>query len=229
MTREDMMRELELLPVWQLRAPVIGAELKAIDRVSTQQDAGLSQHLLSIQNAPQVNIGDQPPKPEQSPDIQVKLEGETSKDSLESIKELSEISILVAIEPPTFTFIASEDSECLFVLPSAAISLEELRLFENICKVLRIKTKPSETSSDILASITDVLPKLLLVMGETASQVILQSSEPIVSLRDKPHELQGVALIATYGLPHLLQNPADKAKVWRDLCMGLQILQELKA
>jgi hypothetical protein len=228
MTREDMMRELELLPVWQLRASAIGTELKDIDRVSTQQDAGLSQHLVSKQNAPQVNIGAQAPDPEQSRDIQVKLEVETPKDSLENIEEPSEISRLVAIESPTFTHVASEDSEYLFVLPSAAMSLEELRLFQNICKALRIKTKPSETSSDILALITDVQPKLLLVMGETTSRSVLQSSEPIVSLRDKPHQLQGIALIATYGLSHLLQNPADKAKVWRDLCIGLQILQDLK-
>ena len=205
MTREDMMRELELLPVWQSRAPAPEvAIINDVGRDLTRQDVGLN------------------------PDLQVQLVEEMPKDSLGIIEEPLEVLTLVAIEPPTFTHIASENGEYLFVLPSAAMSAEELQLFQNICKALRIKTKPAETSSDILASIKDMQAKLLIAMGEATAQAILQSAEPIAHLSGKLHQLHGVTLIATYDLPHLLQNPADKAKVWRDLCMGLQILQDLK-
>ena len=205
MTREDMMRELELLPVWQSRAPAADMPaLNDVGRVLTRQDIGLK------------------------PDLQVQLVEVVPQDLVENEKKLSEVSIPVAVELPIFTHIASENGEYLFVLPNTAMSAEEFQLFQNICKALRIKTKPAETSSDILASINDVQAKLLIVMGEAAAQMILQSSESIAHLRDKLHQLHGVTLIATYDLPHLLQNPADKAKVWRDLCMGLQILQDLK-
>lgn len=205
MTREDMMRELELLPVWQSRAPVPEVQtISDVGRALARQDVGLK------------------------PDPQVQLVEEMPKDSLDNIEEPLEVLTLVAIEPPTFTHIASENGEYLFVLPSAAMTAEELELFQNICKALRIKTKSVETTTDISVSINDAQAKLLIVMGETAAQMLLQSAEPIARLRGKLHQQYGVTLITTYDLPHLLQNPVDKAKVWRDLCMGLQILQDLK-
>ena len=205
MTREDMMRELELLPVWQLRTPATEVlAIKDTSRVLARNDVELT------------------------PDLQVQLVESVVKEPLENPGESPEALTLVSIEPPTFTHIASEDGEYLFVLPSAAMSADELQLFQNICKALRVKTKPAENSFDILSSINDVQTKLLIVMGEAVAQIILQSTEPITHLSGKLHQLHGVTLIATYDLPHLLQNPADKAKVWRDLCMGLQILQDLK-
>ena len=205
MAREDMMRELELLPVWQSRAPAPEvAAIKDASRVLTPQDLELK------------------------PGLQVQVEVAVVKDSLVNIEESSDTLTPVPIESPTLSYIASENGEYLFVLPNAAMSAEELQLFQNIGKALRIKTKPAEISSDILTSINDVQAKLLVVMGEAAAQMILQSAEPITHLSGKLHQLHGVTLIATYDLLHLLQNPADKAKVWRDLCMGLQILQDLK-
>jgi uracil-DNA glycosylase len=205
MTREDMMRELELLPVWQSRAPAPEVPaIKDASRVLTPQDIELK------------------------PDMQVQVEDVVVKDSLVNIEESSDTLTPLPIESPTLTYIASENGEYLFVQPNAAMSADELQLFQNICKALRIKNKPAENSSDVLASIKDVQAKLLVVMGEAAAQMILQSAEPITHLSGKLHQLHGVTLIATYDLLHLLQNPADKAKVWRDLCMGLQILQDLK-
>ena len=224
MTREDMMRELELLPVWQSRAPAPEvATITDVGRVSTRQDVGLSQHLISQQN-----IAAEAANSERNRDLQVQLAEVTVEDSLVSLDEYPETLTPVNIEPPTFTHIASDDGECLFVLPSAEMNTEELQLFQNICKALRIKTKPAETSADISESINNMQAKLLVAMGETTAQAILQSAEPIAHLRGKPHQLHGVALVATYDLKYLLQNPADKAKVWNDLCMGLQILQDLK-
>lgn len=205
MTREDMMRELELLPVWQSRMPATEvAAIKDASRVLTPQDLELK-------------LG-----------LQVQVEVVVVKDSLVNIEESSDTLTPVPIESPTLSYIASENGEYLFVLPNAAMSADELQLFQNIGKALRIKTKPAEISSDILASIKDLQAKLLIAMSEAVAQMILQSAEPITHLSGKLHQLHGVTLIATYDLPHLLQNPADKAKVWRDLCMGLQILEDLK-
>ncbi len=205
MTREDMMRELELLPVWQSRAPAPVAEAINIeDQVLVQQDVRLK------------------------PDLEVPLVDVVVEELIANPNESLEILTPVAVEPPIFTHITSEGGEYLFLLPNVAMRADELQLFQNICKALRIKTKPAEASSDILVCISGMQTKLLLVMGEAVAQVILQSTEPIAHLRGTPHQLHGVALVATYGLQHLLQNPADKAKVWRDLCMGFQILQDLK-
>jgi hypothetical protein len=205
MTREDMMRELELLPVWQLRAPASQElAIKNVGGASSRQDVELT------------------------PDLQVQLVDVAVKVSLANTVESTNDLMPVSIESPKFTFIASENGEYLFILPSAVMNVEELQLFQNICKALRIKTKLAETSPDISASINEMQAKLLIVMGEATAQVMLQSDESIAHLRERVHQVHGVTLIATYDLLHLLQNPADKAKVWRDLCMGLQILQDLK-
>jgi hypothetical protein len=205
MTREDMMRELELLPVWQLRAPASEVlAIKDVGGASSRQDVELT------------------------PDLQVQLVEVAAKLSLANKVESTNDLIPVSIESPIFTFIASENGEYLFMLPSVVMNAEEFQLFQNISKALRIKTKLAETSADILAYINEMQVKLLIVLGEATAQMILQSDELIAHLREKVHQVHGVNLIATYDLPHLLQNPADKAKVWRDLCMGLQILQDLK-
>ena len=202
MTREDMMRELELLPVWQLRAPL--------------PSVGLAASIESIQ-VKSIEL------------IIEKLDEKiVEQEIVTDATELEVISELQVIKPQEFILIFSDDDDWLFIMPNAVMLIDELQLFQNICKALRIKTKSEQTSNNILSSIRDTHTKLLFVMGGTTVQTILQTSEPATNLFGKKHQVNGIALIATYDLAHLLQNPADNSKVWQDLCMGLQILQELK-
>lgn len=198
MTREDMLRELELLPAWQLRTPAPEMAVE-IGRVSTRQDVGLK------------------------PDLQV-----------ESVAEIVEIPVQiltpVAISPPTFAHIASENGEYLFVLPSAIMSAEESQLFQNICKAMRINVKAAVTSESMAEIMLANQTKLVIAMGEATAQVLLQSTESLDNLREKLHILSEIKpepkLVATYDAGHLLVNVQDKAKAWRDLCMAMQALQE---
>ena len=64
-------------------------------------------------------------------------------------------------------------------------------------------------------------PHLLLVMGRLAGQALLQSTEPLGKLRGCVHMVQGVKTIVTYDAQPLLRTPADKAKAWDDLCLGI--------
>ena len=64
-------------------------------------------------------------------------------------------------------------------------------------------------------------PHLLLVMGRLAGQALLQSTEPLGKLRGRLHMVQGVKTIVTYDAQPLLRTPADKAKAWDDLCLGI--------
>jgi DNA polymerase len=144
-----------------------------------------------------------------------------------SISEL-ELAVELSSISQELKYIASEDGDWLFVLANSVMSHGEQQLFQNICKALRIKTKSAEVSNDAPALIDNMHPKLLLAMGEVTIQSLLHSVEPIEDLRGRTHQLHGATLIATYDLTYLLKNPADKAKVWNDLCLGLQTLQNLK-
>lgn len=209
MTREDMMRELELLPVWQLRSP-----LPTQTQASLPVQETLADHVKI--DAIALNA-----------EINVDLAVEHDLEEVASISELDLIPQHTSTSQE-LSYISSEDSDWLFVLSRSLISNEEQQLFQNICKAMRIKTRPAEISTKTLKLIDDLNPKILLALGELAAQTLLLSIEPIEVLRGSRHQVQGATLIATYDLAHLLINPADKAKAWSDLCMGLQSLQDLK-
>ena len=116
----------------------------------------------------------------------------------------------------------------MFILPESTLHSDEENLFQNICKAIRIKAKPAEISDNTAEVIKTAQPKLLVVMGQMTAQAILQSTEPLESLRKTRQQFQGVALIATYDLAHLLLNLQDKAKAWDDLCVAMQFLQSFE-
>jgi DNA polymerase len=202
MTREELMRELELLPVWQLRAPLPSQTQTPLQLEEDQVQEVIAEAIVEL----------------------------AIEQDLVEIASISELEMIVDITSISqeLTYISSDDGDWLFVLSSLVMTDEEQQLFQNMCKALRIKTKPAGVSTNALMLIDSMQSKLLLAFGEVAAQTLLLSAEPIEALRGSAHQLLGVTLIATYDLAYLLKNPADKAKAWNDLCMGLKTLQNLE-
>ncbi|MGE0073216.1 MAG: uracil-DNA glycosylase, partial [Thiomonas sp.] len=63
-------------------------------------------------------------------------------------------------------------------------------------------------------------PRLILALGRFAAQSLLGSSAPISQLRGQVHRYAGIPVVVSYHPAYLLRNPADKARVWRDLCFA---------
>lgn len=63
-------------------------------------------------------------------------------------------------------------------------------------------------------------PRLLLALGRFAAHSLLGSQAPISQLRGQVHEFAGIPVVVSYHPAYLLRNPADKARVWRDLCFA---------
>ena len=82
-------------------------------------------------------------------------------------------------------------------------------------------TAPSALAAPLAALIAAHQPDLLLVMGRLAAQALLHTTEPLGKLRGRVHDLQGVPTVVTYDAQPLLRTPADKAKAWDDLCLGI--------
>lgn len=80
---------------------------------------------------------------------------------------------------------------------------------------------PSVLAAPLGALIAAHQPDLLLVMGRLAAQALLHTTEPLGKLRGRVHELHGVKTVVTYDAQPLLRTPADKAKAWDDLCLGI--------
>jgi len=206
MTREDMLRELELLPVWQLRVP-LRSQAGAVPIAEFVPD-------MVEQNTAELVAT-------QAQEAAVALQDEALP-----IIELPTVASVVT--PQLFTYIANDNGDWLFVLPNAALQADEERLLQNIFMAMRIKATPAETSSNIVDVINTTHPKLLIAMGEATMQAMLQSTETLSSFRGTVQQFEGVALVGTYGLGHLLQVQPDKAEAWKDLCLAMQTLQTLK-
>ena len=116
MTREDVLRELELLPVWQLRAP-LPSQAEAV--------------LINVEQ----NTAE--PVATQAQEAAVVLQDEAL-----AIVELPAVASVVM--PQLFTHIANDNGDWLFVLPNIALQADEERLLQNIFMAMRIKAKPAE-------------------------------------------------------------------------------------
>ena len=177
-TREAILRELELMPLWTLRNPV--------------------PTLLELP------VSDLPVELARTP--------------------TAELIALPTKDVPVWQYLRSEDDDYLFAL-TAGVGADEALLLRNIFMAMGIKVTAAPIKS--LEEARDFHPKLVVALGESIAQHLLQSSQPLTDLRGIIHASAGMALVATYDLTHLLQNWQDKAKVWDDLCLARQTLQSL--
>ncbi len=74
-----------------------------------------------------------------------------------------------------------------------------------------------------------IRPKIILALGRFAAQSLLLTDASISRLRGRVHEYRGVPLIVTYHPAYLLRNPADKGKVWDDICLARNTLESGRA
>ncbi len=72
-------------------------------------------------------------------------------------------------------------------------------------------------------------PRLIVAMGKTAAESLLQRDSSIAALRGKLHDYHGIPLIVTYHPAYLLRTLADKAKAWEDLCFARDSMAQLKS
>ena len=103
-------------------------------------------------------------------------------------------------------------------------------LFNNILYALCIE-KPTKMYAQNLANckLANLDAKIIVAMGESVAQTLLNSQEKLESLRGKLHTLDDAQLLVTYDIAHLLAKPLDKAKIWQDLCLARSYLQSLQS
>jgi DNA polymerase len=197
MTREDMLRELELLPVWQLRSP-------QIDLAEVLSDKPVEQ--IAVETPPASQLAElQPDAPQ--------LHASTPA-----------VEKVVTPAQAVFSFVASTCGSWIFVMKEYPQNKDELQLLNNIFKAISVQAKPTQTELYSTALIVKQQPKVVITLGELATQTLLQSNQDWLALRGQLHEIAGVKLVPTFDLSHLINNPLDKALAWRDYCLALQYL-----
>ena len=109
-----------------------------------------------------------------------------------------------------------------------AIGLEKQSVYSTTLLKCRLpdnrSPSPEEINQCILflnKQIALIQPKVLLVFGSIAAQHLLNTQSPLEQLRGNLYSYgtPAIPLIATYHPAHLLLNPQDKNKTWKDLQM----------
>ena len=77
-----------------------------------------------------------------------------------------------------------------------------------------------------------VQPKVILAIGRFAAQLLLEehptdAALPLGKQRGRVYRYRGVPVVVSYHPKVLLRASADKAKAWADLCLAMDVLENL--
>jgi DNA polymerase len=113
----------------------------------------------------------------------------------------------------------------------AAIGLSREQVF--ICNIVKCRPpnnrrpQPDEIEACVPylhAQLARIHPAVILAMGATAAETLLNSKQSLASLRNRVHSFRGTPLIVTYHPAALLRNPHWKKPTWDDVRIARQLL-----
>lgn len=102
-----------------------------------------------------------------------------------------------------------------------------------ICNIVKCRPPENRTPQyDEIAACVPYLfrqieligPRVILAMGNTAAQTLLNTKQSLGALRSKVHRFRGIPLIVTYHPAALLRNPNWKKPTWDDVRIAHRLL-----
>ncbi|HSI43037.1 MAG TPA: uracil-DNA glycosylase [Methylotenera sp.] len=270
MTREDMLRELELLPAWKLREPIENPALAA--KVELTMADSLSapaaiEALPVIEDLPPSfdhvqkvaeTIAESAIKPAEKEE-----NTEPLKERIAAIKQMDWQALQDYVKDyhaGKAVFGNGDPNAEWLIISEAPNTEEELegkpfvgdagKLLDNMLAAIQLKRSENVFITNVLKcrlsendyqhgeeaqecnpflqrQVELIKPKLIIAMGESAAQSLLQSKNTIADFRGQLHTYNDVPVIVTYHPAYLLSNLADKAKAWEDLCFAKRTMQNL--
>jgi uracil-DNA glycosylase len=76
----------------------------------------------------------------------------------------------------------------------------------------------------LVRQIDTIRPQVIVCLGATAAQALLETTQSISRFRGEWLEYRGFRLMVTYHPAYLLRNPAAKPEVWKDLQKVMAVL-----
>lgn len=200
LAREDMLRELELLPVWRLRAPV---------DVVLPASAGLTPAMPAAEGQVGKNAVALPETVITEPVITVPLADDTpisvSAIEVESPEVISE----PLIQSPWF-LLCPQTSEA----PAQ-------QLLQNIVHALKLPSEALHIAQQTM-KVTQVQSRFCILFGLEAANVFLGASHAdIASVRGQLLTHGEMTYVITHHPHAMLENPLLKKEVWHDICLLL--------
>lgn len=113
----------------------------------------------------------------------------------------------------------------------AAIDLPREQVF--ICNVVKCrppgnrKPLPDEIAACVpylYRQLELLRPRVILAMGGTAAETLLNTRQSLAALRERVHDFRGIPLVVTYHPAALLRNPHWKKPTWDDVRIARRLL-----
>lgn len=209
LTHEDMMRELELLPVWRLNAS-LEVSVDALVAAPIQSEV-VAESKIDLKNEEELVV-----------DFECVTDQETALPNIANMDwaELKQHIIGSGDPNADWVFVGDEtfDADVGILLDKMLIAIQ-LQRGKNV-----YLTQVSELDF-FNRQIALIQPKLIFAFGEKFAQSLLESNDPLDALRGKVHQYKGVALVVSYSPSHLLHHTQDKAKAWADLCLARNTIE----
>ena len=79
------------------------------------------------------------------------------------------------------------------------------------------RDEPRSCRNFLFERLAQIAPQVVVALGNTVAQRLLNSEEKISTLRGKFHECRGMKLMPTFHPSELLKNPESKKAAWEDL------------
>lgn len=247
LTREDVLRELELLPAWKLREP---SHTRA--------------HSIVKADAPEAML-DAPSRPVEMPIEKPLIEkdvlGVHSMDWQQLQDCVKRCQACSLAQTRTQTVFGVGDSNADWLIVGEAPGEEEdkrgepfvgqagklldnmlaaiyLKRGENVYIANVLKCRPPQNRNPngeevqkcdpyLKRQVELIQPKMIIALGKFAAQSLLNTQDSISSLRGKLHQYHGVPVVVTFHPAYLLRSPLEKAKAWEDLCLARDTMQGL--
>ena len=207
MTRDDVLRELELLPIWKLRTPVRSL-LPTTIQAKEIENVKIAQTVLTANAVATVELEKQAVNQAIAPTL---FEITISQDKHWAF--VSESFKNVDLSGETNMLENHMD------IGLQAILLENIMQALHVEKFTKIHTQ----------NLTDINAIIIVAFGESVAQNLLKSQEKLENLHGKLHDMNDNKLIATHELAYLLAYPLNKADLWQDLCLARNYLQNLQS
>ncbi|NOT68466.1 MAG: uracil-DNA glycosylase [Methylophilaceae bacterium] len=248
--REQVLRELELLPMWKLKQAAL--QTKAVPQVAAEP-ASVAEALPEASALPSIM---EPSSEDRNASI-----AQMDWQALQSCVSHCEACVLSQTRTQTVFGVGNPNAEWMFIGEAPGMEEDQQgvpfvgqagHLLDNMLLAMALqrgqnvyisnilKCRPPENCDPHRGEITQcapylqrqvalIKPRLIIALGRVAAQSLLNTQENVADLRGKQHVYQDVPVIVTYHPAYLLRNLPDKAKAWDDLCYANSVMQGLKS
>ena len=250
--RDEMLREMELTPVWRLR------DRAGRDEAPAEPDATSAASPVAPANPAVVAEADQ-----QAPGATGDRRAAIMRMDWPALKERVSGCVDCRLHQQrnrTVFGVGDEKAEWLFVgegpgadedrqgepfvgqagkLLDNMLAAIRLKRGENVYIANVVKCRPpgnrnpapdeaSQCEPYLKRQIELIRPRLIVALGKIAAVNLLGRDASIASLRGKIHDYMAIPLIVTYHPAYLLRTLPDKAKAWTDLCFAVDTMRGLQ-